>query len=220
MLSVRNALAQVDQLDDARQAPYSDSAPRKLRHELLSAYEEGLNLVADPCLPIRAQGIVVLKKILYTHAHQPDQAELMSSLAPKVVDVLLKLIEEEDSFIYLNAIKALSELAERFSLLICVKLNQLYGIDQRQELQTKGTIASPAVEDDQQACRELDKRLRIGEAMVQIVQRAGQALPIYREFFPFEYRFGNVQRHLPRFTHLEDHIIIDEVFCFLLFDFV
>ncbi|KAG0143331.1 hypothetical protein CROQUDRAFT_96454 [Cronartium quercuum f. sp. fusiforme G11] len=179
MLSVRNALTQVDQLSEPHKPSNSSSAPQQLRKQILSKYEEGLKLVEDPCLPIRAQGITTLKSIICTHAKTAEYADLMGTLAPKVLDILLKMIEEEDSFIYLNAIKAISELAEQFSGLICAKLNKLYALDTFMNQTTK----VPLPTDDQQGTLQLDKRLRIGEAMVQIVQRAGEALPIYLVHF-------------------------------------
>lgn len=180
MLSVRNALAQVDQSTDTTHNTVNQSSDHHpTRRTILSTYEEGLKLVEDPCLPIRAQGITILKKLFSVHTETIENTKLMSEIAPNVLDVLLKLIEEEDSFIYLNAIKAISELAEQFSNLICSKLNKLYAFD---ELFQTAKTGSPFTEDEQ-GNKQLDKRLRIGEAMVQIVQRAGQALPNYLKHF-------------------------------------
>ncbi|EGG06127.1 uncharacterized protein MELLADRAFT_63613 [Melampsora larici-populina 98AG31] len=177
MLSVRNALAQVDQsIDTTHNSVDQSSDHHQTRRTILSTYEEGLKLVEDPCLPIRAQGITILKKLFSGYTKTIENTKLMSELVPNVLDVLLKLIEEEDSFIYLNAIKAISELAEQFSHLICLKLNKLYAFNELFQTIKKDSQFT----EDEQPNKELDKRLRIGEAMVQIVQRAGQALPNYQ----------------------------------------
>ncbi|KAH9818778.1 hypothetical protein DFH28DRAFT_91249 [Melampsora americana] len=180
MLSVRNALAQVDQsIESTHNSVDQLSDPHQIQRKILSTYEEGLKLVEDPCLPVRAQGITILKKLFSVYTKTVEHTKLMSELAPNVLDVLLKLIEEEDSFIYLNAIKAISELAEQFSHLICLKLNKLYAFDELFQTTKKNSQFA----EDEQGNKQLDKRLRIGEVMVQIIQRAGQALPNYLQHF-------------------------------------
>ena len=47
---------------------------------------------------------------------------MVESWAPQVVELLLGSVEEADSFVYLNAIKALSALAERFHHIVCPAL--------------------------------------------------------------------------------------------------
>lgn len=69
------------------------------------------------------------------------------------------LITYKYSFIYLNAIKGLSALTDIHGNKIIEKLGKIYSDDQE----------------------TLDNRLRIGEALLQTVQRCGDALGSYRK---------------------------------------
>jgi len=77
-------------------------------------YWPGLALLRDDCLPLRSQGISGLKTVFLTSCKSPQTQGMVESWAPQVVKLLLDSVEEVDSFVYLNAIKALDAFAERF----------------------------------------------------------------------------------------------------------
>jgi len=116
LLSVRKALSEVDRRQ--RETGPSDAelnqAVEQEKAALEGQYRSGLALLRDDCLPLRSQGISELKTVLLTSCKYPQTQRMVESWAPQVVELLLGSVEEADSFVYLNAIKALSALAERF----------------------------------------------------------------------------------------------------------
>lgn len=132
-------------------------------------YQEALKLLQDPILPLRAQGLAILRSLVVS-----PEALLSTdpALLPAVLDIFVQAIEDEDSFLYLNAIQGLSTLADVYGKQIVRRLGQVY-------LGAQGRVEE--VGEGDKGRRELDKRLRIGEAMVQVVQRAGEALAVFGE---------------------------------------
>lgn len=170
IISVHKALAEVEG-SISRNRNELELENERERRELENKYTEGLKLVADECLPLRSQGIGILKEVLLSRPRSNEARKLIDIWAVKVIEVLLQMIEEDDSFVYLNAIKGLSALAERYHHPVCLKLNLGFGRSDR-----NGTLYPNSLSVDR---NDVDRRLRIGEAMVQIIQRAGSALPIY-----------------------------------------
>lgn len=94
---------------------------------------------------------------------------------PALVDIFVQSLEEEDSFLYLNAIQGLSALADGYGKEVVRRLVKVY-------LGGKaGSGEMKEVGSGEKGRRELDKRLRMGEALVQVVQRAGEALAVFGE---------------------------------------
>lgn len=95
-----------------------------------------------------------------------------------MLDVLLQTVAEDDSFVYLSAIKGLSELASidpgQNGKAIAERLAVLYG--QR--------VPKQSVQQD------LDRRLRIGEALLQLIQAKTNAAAIYSKFHLFQLNEG------------------------------
>ncbi|KNZ55512.1 hypothetical protein VP01_265g14 [Puccinia sorghi] len=123
-----------------------NQAVEQERAALEGQYRSGLALLKDDCLP------------------------LLESWAPHVVELLLGLVEEADSFVYLNAIKALSALAERFYLIVGPALANAFA---------RPLLHPTREETESAALRDFDRSVRVGEAMLQVIQRAGTALPVY-----------------------------------------
>ena len=130
-------------------------------------YQEALKLLQDPILPIRAQGLAMLRSLV---ASRDALFSTDPALIPAVLDIFVQAVQDDDSFLYLNAIQGLSVMVDSFGKDIAKRLMRVY----------TGNDAD-AVGEGEKGRRELDKRLRVGEAMVQIAQRAAQALPIYGE---------------------------------------
>ncbi|KAK4057427.1 hypothetical protein OIO90_001496 [Microbotryomycetes sp. JL221] len=133
-----------------------------------STYQQGLKLLQDPLLPVRAQGLALLKSLVST-----KQSFLTTdkALLPALVDIFVQSLEDDDSFLYLNAIQGLSAMADVYGKQVVQRLVEVYTGGTRQN-------ARESVGSGDKGTRELDKRLRMGEALVQVVRRAGQALAV------------------------------------------
>ncbi len=108
-------------------------------------YTQALSLLQDDLIPVRAQGMHVLRDlVLAGHVDDVDS----------VLEMFMGLVGDEDSFIYLNAIKCLAAMTDKFGLQVTHKLFVKYG-DTRVEV---------------------DERLRYGEVLLRTVQRLGEAL--------------------------------------------
>lgn len=111
-----------------------------------SQYQEAVKLLQDPILPVRAHGLIMLQEIVKA----PD---FDRRLAPGILGVFMQALRDEDSYVYLNAINALSALVDGLGKEILEALIKEYV-----------TTA------------ETDFKLRIGEALMQVIQRAGTSL--------------------------------------------
>ncbi|CDS13877.1 hypothetical protein LRAMOSA06051 [Lichtheimia ramosa] len=116
-------------------------------------YREAMKALQDELLPVRAHGMAMLRDMVLARDPLVSSGEGLDN----VLDIFIRLVQDEDSYIYLNAIKGLSALTDTHGNEIIKKLGAIYS-------------------DDTQT---LDNRLRIGEALLQTVQRAGDALSIY-----------------------------------------
>ncbi|GAA5948232.1 hypothetical protein JCM3765_001328 [Sporobolomyces pararoseus] len=147
-------------------------------------YQTSLKLLQDPLLPVRAQGLHLLKTLIKPNSNNSNSnsnksRELLKTdpaLLPAILSIFLNSVsEEEDSFLYLNAIQGLSTLVDVFSKQVINGLIQAY---------TGGGGGSAGggggevreVGQGEKGKKELDKRLRIGEALIQVIQRSGTAL--------------------------------------------
>ncbi|GAA5992221.1 hypothetical protein JCM10908_001826 [Rhodotorula pacifica] len=136
-----------------------------------SKYREALKLLQDPLLPVRAQGLTLLRSLVLDRS-----TALLSTdpaLLPAVLDIFVQAIEEEDSFLYLNAVQGLSSLVDVYGKRVIGQLLEIYTGAK------KGDREPKAIGAGEQGQRELDKRLRMGETLVQVIQRAGEALAVF-----------------------------------------
>ncbi|CAE7174524.1 unnamed protein product [Rhizoctonia solani] len=84
----------------------------------LQTYQEALRLIQDPILPVRAHGLHMLRQLVVPPkpakgAPPVALPELNPALVPAILDVFLQSIQEEDSFVFLNAVQGLSAMANR-----------------------------------------------------------------------------------------------------------
>ena len=133
-----------------------------------STYQEALKLLQDPLLPVRAQGLAMLKSLITTRS---AFLTTDTALLPAVLDILVQALEDDDSFLYLSAIQGLSSMADVYGRQMVRRLVGVY----------RGGEAMREVGQGEKGRRELDKRLRMGEALVGVVQRAGEALGMFGE---------------------------------------
>ncbi|CAK9786131.1 hypothetical protein CC85DRAFT_257343 [Cutaneotrichosporon oleaginosum] len=114
--------------------------------ESVSTYRRALGLIADPILPVRAHGLVLLRELVF----KPDYD---TALTPAILDVYMQALQDADSYIYLNAAKGLAAMADALGKEILRTLCRVYS----------------------DTAETMDKRLRIGEALEMIIKRAGKA---------------------------------------------
>ncbi|KAF8933862.1 hypothetical protein BGZ47_010677 [Haplosporangium gracile] len=155
-----------------------DNPHKKTEMEVeLGKYASALAALQDSLLPVRAHGLHILremilaKSIVLTRATGGDGAERELNHA---LDIFVQHVQEPDSFIYLNAVKGLAALTDAHGPDILKKLMRIYSNENgRQTLET---------------------RLRVGEALVQTVQRCGEALGGYVDaLLPGLYKVMNTE---------------------------
>jgi hypothetical protein len=108
----------------------------------------------------------------------PHEAE--RALEPAIRDVFLQAVQDDDSYIFLNAVQGLAALANSFGADVLRALVRVYADG------LQGVGAGALTQQD------IDVRLRIGEALGQVIRRCGDALPRYcqhRRFFLVDRNF-------------------------------
>ncbi|KAF9418015.1 transmembrane and coiled-coil domains-containing protein 7 [Podila epigama] len=132
--------------------------PKKTEMEIeMEKYASALAALQDSLLPVRAHGLHILREMILAKSIVLTRSE--GRELDHALDIFVQHVQEPDSFIYLNAVKGIAALTDAHGPTILLKLVKIY-----------------ANEDGKQT---LDTRLRIGEALVQTVQRCGEALGGY-----------------------------------------
>ncbi|KAG0342020.1 transmembrane and coiled-coil domains-containing protein 7 [Podila horticola] len=151
----------------------SGDKPKKTEMEIeMDKYASALAALQDSLLPVRAHGLHILREMILSKSivlTRADDRELDHAL-----DIFVQHVQEPDSFIYLNAVKGLAALTDAHGPRILAKLMKIYA--------------------NENGKQTLDTRLRIGEALVQTVQRCGEALGGYTDaLFPGLYSVMNTK---------------------------
>lgn len=127
-------------------------------------YQEALRLLQDPILPVRAHGLVLLKELAGYGSTEVGKGILMDpALTSAILDIYIQAIKDDESFLYLNAVKGIAEMANVGGARMIKRLVNLY-LGSDKALYTKG---------------EVDLQLRMGEALLQLVQKLEEALLAY-----------------------------------------
>lgn len=158
--SVRTLSRDITLLLNARSASSVKPSAGSGRSQTLQQYQEALKLLQDPIMPIRAHGLMILQGVV--KAPDFDRA-----LVPAILDVFLSALKDDDSYMYLHAVRGLSSLVDGLGKEILRTLARTYEEDLEKE-----KAMQPS---------ELDYRLRVGEAIQQSVRRCGAALGGYGE---------------------------------------
>jgi Required for nuclear transport of RNA pol II C-terminus 1 len=138
-----------------------------------STYQRALKLLQDALLPVRAHGLLLLRELVTVRAGTTPH-EAVRALEPAIRDVFLQAVQDDDSYIFLNAVQGLAALANSFGADVLRALVRVYADG------LQGVGAGALTQQD------IDVRLRIGEALGQVIRRCGDALPRYcqhRRFF-------------------------------------
>jgi hypothetical protein len=132
-------------------------------------YQKALKLLQDPILPVRAHGLLLLRQLVSTTLRYSNDAALDQALVPAILSIFLQSIQDEDSYMFLNAVQGLAAMVDTF------------GKDVLKSLVNEYTRASDGFGITNLTQRELDTRLRVGEALGQVIRRCGEALTAYGE---------------------------------------
>jgi len=99
-------------------------------------------------------------------------------LVPAILSIFLQAIQDDDSYLFLNAVQGLAAMADAFGKDVLRSLVHEYagGLD--------GLGSTNLTQ------REVDTRVRLGEALGIVIKRCGDALGIYGECSPFFAEFS------------------------------
>ncbi|KAI9505351.1 hypothetical protein BX070DRAFT_189149 [Coemansia spiralis] len=123
-------------------------------------FNAALRDVRDDLVPVRAHGLIELRNMVLERS--PVVLEDSTRL-DATISIFIDMLEDADSFVYLNAIRGLSSLADVHGQRFIPRLVGMY----TEGLGTEG----------------LDTQLRAGEALLQSIQRAGAMLAQYADLF-------------------------------------
>lgn len=130
-------------------------------------YQKALKLLQDPILPVRAHGLLLLRQLVSPEFSKDQQ--MNTALLPAILSIFLQSIQDEDSYIFLNAVQGLASLVDSFGKEILRRLIHDYTDN------LDGLGAGNLTQQD------IDVRTRIGEALSSVIKRCGTALGIYSE---------------------------------------
>ncbi|GAA5902358.1 hypothetical protein JCM8208_007268 [Rhodotorula glutinis] len=170
VLSLRRASSAFAASPSSTSTTTADGKPDPLAASR-DTYRSALKLLQDPLLPVRAQGLHLLRSLVLDKEHALLSTD--PALLPAVLDIFVAALEEEDSFLYLNAVQGLSSLVDVFGRQVVGRLLEVYTGRRRDERGGPREVGQ-----GERGTRELDKRLRVGETLTQVVQRAGEALAV------------------------------------------
>lgn len=165
--------------------------------EAQETYQRALKLLQDPLLPVRAHGLLLLRELVAPKKDPPkkkgkkgkrtsrpgssssagsivqgqkiNSPSIDAAYIPAILGIFLESIQDEDSYIFLNAVQGLSAMVDGFGKevlrgIVDVYMKGLSGIG--------GTVLTQ---------KDVDVRVRVGQALEQVIQRCGGALGSYGE---------------------------------------
>ncbi|CAL1711574.1 unnamed protein product [Somion occarium] len=148
----------------SRRTPAEESAQE--------TYQKALKLLQDPLLPVRAHGLLLLRQLVSSRSTKEGKLEppaIDRALIPGILSIFLQSLQDDDSYIFLNAVQGLSAMVDGFGKDTLKGLLDLYA----QGLEGVGGTAMTK--------HDVDQRTRIGEALGQVIRRCADALPVYAD---------------------------------------
>lgn len=129
-------------------------------------YQKALKLLQDPILPVRAHGLLLLRQLVSSRrgASTPTTDP---ALVPAIMSIFMQSVQDDDSYIFLNAVQGLSAMADAFGKDVLGNLLETYTCNL--SASSVGTLSK----------QEVDAKVRVGEALGQVIRRCGDALGIY-----------------------------------------
>ncbi|KAF7332143.1 RTP1-C1 domain-containing protein [Mycena kentingensis (nom. inval.)] len=130
-------------------------------------YQKALKLLQDPILPVRAHGLLLLRQLVSAKSASGTSSTTSSALAPAILSIFLQSLQDDDSYIFLNAVQGLAAMVD------------LQGKDVLRGLVLEYTQGLDGLGSGNISTRDMDVRTRIGEALSSVIRRCGDALPGY-----------------------------------------
>ena len=163
-VSVRNQTKTLISLIKARIALTSTTTEPPPQSDA-EIYSRAVEYISDPLVPIRAQGLSILRDLIIRNSSAIN--------VDSVLDLLLGLLHDEDSYVYLNAIKGIQVVADKQGEPVARKLMTEY-----------------------ESRPDVDERVRLAEAIAGVVQRMGQLFsgPFAREIITRSIRLVSSER--------------------------
>lgn len=150
------AAAEESEADKTQQNPSETAKKRKwVLNPHASSVDEALKMISNPLIPIRAGGLIQLRRFLLR-----EDKDALAKL-PHIMDTFVAHLSNSDSYVYLGAIQGLSAIADVLFDLAMPKLAEQY----------------------QNPKRPLEIRLNVGESILQVARRLALALPKYAAQF-------------------------------------
>ncbi|KZW04209.1 hypothetical protein EXIGLDRAFT_716206 [Exidia glandulosa HHB12029] len=136
----------------------SSSAKPTAVDDAQETYQRGLKLLQDPLLPVRASGLSLLRSPVVLRER---------ALLPSVLDAFLRAVQDGESFVYLNAVQGL------------VAVSLVGGTEEQDVLARLVRAYAHGADGGKLEVEELEKRLRVGEALGQVVKHLHDALAVH-----------------------------------------
>ncbi|KAF8076354.1 hypothetical protein FPV67DRAFT_413223 [Lyophyllum atratum] len=131
-------------------------------------YQKALKLLQDPILPVRAHGLLLLRQLVTPASGDSTDPKLTDrALVPAILSIFLHSVQDDDSYVFLNAVQGLAAMVDTFGKEVLRGLVKEY---------VDGLDGPGALNMTQ---RELDTRIRVGEALAAVIRRCGETLGIY-----------------------------------------
>lgn len=158
----------------ARSASTSTSGPGKTRaageESAQEIYQKAVKLLQDPILPVRAHGLLLLRQLVTPKPKSiVEESAVITdpALVPAILSIFLQSVQDDDSYIFLNAVQGLAAMVD------------VFGKDVLKGLVRDYSHGLETMQTDSMSEQDLDVRTRIGEALSTVIQRCGTALGRY-----------------------------------------
>lgn len=166
--AIRNVAREARMVMTARLASSSTtwSAPQKREKEgPQEIYQKALKLLQDPILPVRAHGLLLLRQLVSSRPRTTPTTD--AALVPAILSIFMQSVQDDDSYIFLNAVQGLSAMVDAFGKDVLGSLLETY--TRNLSASSEGTLSK----------QEVDAKVRVGEALGQVIRRCGDALSVY-----------------------------------------
>ncbi|KAF9222024.1 hypothetical protein BS17DRAFT_784322 [Gyrodon lividus] len=167
--SVRALTREARMVVTARLASTSTSwsaPPTKGEESPQEIYQKALKLLQDPILPVRAHGLLLLRQLVSSRPRASGTSSTEAALAPAIMSIFMQSVQDDDSYIFLNAVQGLSAMVDTFGKEVLGNLLEAY-------TRNVTTIHAGGL-----SKQEVDTKVRVGEALGQVIRRCGDALSV------------------------------------------
>ncbi|KAF8490277.1 hypothetical protein JB92DRAFT_3010158 [Gautieria morchelliformis] len=155
------------------------SRPKAETESSYATYQKALKYLQDPIIPVRAHGLQLLRELVSRPSMTPasqarsDDWQLDPALLPGILSIFLQSIQDDESYIFLNAVQGLAAMVDGYGKEVLRGITEVY-------LSGTGIGGSGAAAGSMEMSKqELDSRIRVGEALNAAVKRCGGALGLY-----------------------------------------